>query len=214
MNGQRELTDRELSRIRLRFLDLLKSFFQDEPDAELLSRWRGTFAALNGQHISQNLDTAIHELGELLSGSSLQQIKDEYYALFVDPYSKELLPLTAAYYIDGKSFGPSLAEYRDILKEAQILKKSEISDSEDSLPLMLDALMTLIQEEKQQLSHTRHLQDRLLLDFLIPTVDALQEQIVKSICSEFYVKCVTFLKAYCELEQGLLEEGKANEGKR
>jgi len=210
MNGQTGLTDQELGRIRLRFLDLLKSFFQDEPDAELLSRWRGTFAALAEQHISQNLDTAIHELGELLGGSSLQQIKDEHYTLFVDPYSKELLPLTAAYYIDGKSFGPSLARYRDILKEAQIVKKNVISDPEDSLPIMLDALMTLIQEEKQGGSHTRHLQNKLLLEFLIPTVDSLQERIEKSITSEFYVKCVTFLKAYLELEQGLLEEETQN----
>ena len=207
MSEQTELTDQELSRIRLRFLDLLKSFFQDEPDAELLSRWRGIFAALDGQHISQNLDSAIRKLGELLSDSSLLQIKDEHYALFTDPYSKDILPLTAAYYIDGKSFGPSLARYRDILKEAQILKSSEISDPEDSLPIMLDGLMALIQEEKQGNS-TRHLQDQLLQEFLIPTVDGMKKHIDSSINSEFYVKCVTFLKAYLELEQGLLEDTK------
>ena len=163
MSKQTELTDRDLSRIRLRFLDLLKSFFQDQPDAELLSRWRGIFAALDGQRITQKLDKATHELGELLSSMTLQQIKEEHYTLFVNPYSKQLLPLTAAYYIDGKSFGPSLARYRDILKEGQVIKESEFTDSEDSLPIMLDALITLINEEQKGSIHSRHLQDQLLL---------------------------------------------------
>jgi TorA maturation chaperone TorD len=206
MSKQTELTDRDLSRIRLRFLDLLKSFFQDEPDAELLSRWRGIFAALDDQRITKNLDKASHELGELLANINLQQIKEEHYALFVDPYSKQLLPLTAAYYIDGKSFGPSLAKYRDILKEGEVIKESEVTDSEDSLPIMLDVLIALIQEEKQGDISTRHLQDQLLLEFLIPTVKAIRNHISSTTNIEFYLKCVAFLAAYLELEQGLLEE--------
>lgn len=206
MSKQTELTDRDLSRVRLRFLDLSKSFFQDEPDAERLSRWRGIFAALDGQCVTQNLDNAIHELGELLARMNLQEIKEEHYALFVDPYSKQLLPLTAAYYIDGKSFGPSLARYRDILKEGQLIKESSFTDSEDSLPLMIDVLITLIQEEKQDGCVTRPLQDQLLLEFLIPTVEAISQRIRTTESILFYVKCVAFLAAYLELEQGLLEE--------
>ncbi len=206
MSKQTELTDRDLSRIRLRFLDLLKSFFQDVPDAERLSRWRGIFVALDGQHVARNLDSAIHELSELLATMSLQQIQDEHYSLFVDPYSKQLLPLTAAYYIDGKSFGPSLARYRDIMKEGQLVKENEVTDSEDSLPIMLDVLIALIQEEKQGDTGTRHLQDQLLQEFLVPTVKAISSHISTTSNIEFYVKCVAFLVAYLELEQGLLEE--------
>ncbi len=206
MSEQTELTDRDLRRIRLRFLDLLKSFFQDEPDAERLSRWRGIFAALDGQRISQHLDNTTHELGELLAAMTLQQIKEEHYALFVNPYSKQLLPLTAAYYIDGKSFGPSLAKYRDILKEAQVIKEHEFTDSEDSLPIMLDVLIALIQEEKQGETTTRHLQDQLLQEFLIPTVKAIGKEINKTSKTIFYIKCIAFLEAYLELEQELFEE--------
>ncbi len=203
---QTDLTDRDLCRIRLRFLDLLKSFFQDVPDAERLSRWRGIFAALEKERVTQRLDTTIRQLAEILIDKSLQQIKDEHYTLFVDPYSKQLLPLTAAYYIDGKSFGPSLASYRDILKEGQLIKESSITDPEDSLPLMLDALISLIQEEKQGSLQTRHLQDRLLQEFLIPTVKQIQERISNNTNVDFYQNCVAFLGAYLELEQGLLEE--------
>ncbi|MCF8055299.1 MAG: molecular chaperone TorD family protein [Desulfocapsa sp.] len=202
---QTDITDRDLCRVRLRFLDLLKSFFQDEPDADRLSRWRGIFAALNNERINQTLDTAIRELGETLAAKSLQEIKDEHYALFVDPYSKNLLPLNAAYYIDGKSFGPSLAGFREILKQGQLIKESQITEPEDSLPIMLDALISLINEEKQGTMETRQLQDQLLMQFLIPTTKNISESISKNTEAEFYQKCINFLDAYLELELGLLE---------
>lgn len=206
MGEKTELTDRDLSRVRLRFLDFLKSFFQDIPDAERLSRWRGIMAALDGQTVSGHLDTAVHELGELLAGMRLQQITDEHYSLFVDPYSKQLLPLTAAYYIDGKSFGPSLAAYRDILKEGQLIRESEITDPEDSLPLMLDALIALIKAEVQDGRQTRHLQNQLLQEFLVPTAKEINARISDNDDVKFYQKCFAFLTAYLELEQALLRE--------
>lgn len=199
-------TDRDLCRVRLRFLDLLKSFFQDEPDAERLSRWRGIFAAIDKEQINQHLDRTIRELGETLSCKSLQEIKDEHYTLFVDPYSKELLPLNAAYYLDGKSFGPSLANFREILKQGQLIKDSTITDPEDSLPIMLDTLITLINEEQKGSLQTRELQDQLLLQFLIPTTKQIYTRISTNSEAGFYQKCIAFLDAYLELEEGLLEE--------
>ena len=200
-----DITDRDLCRIRLRFLDLLKSFFQDEPDADRLSRWRGIFAALDKENINQSLDGAIHELGEALATRSVQEIRDEHYALFVDPYSKRLLPLNAAYYIDGKSFGPSLADFRDILKQAQLIKDPRFTDPEDSLPIMLDALITMINEEQKGSMETRQMQDQLLEQFLIPTTKQIAKRISEDEEALFYRKCLSFLDAYLELEQGLLE---------
>lgn len=200
-----ELTDRDLGRVRLRFLDLLKSFFQDEPDADRLSRWRGIFAALGKERINQRLDSVIHAFGETLARKSLQEIKDEYHTLFVDPYSKQLLPLNAAYYIDGKSFGPSLARFREIMKQGQLVKDSKFTDPEDSLPIMLDALITLIHEEKKGAMETRHMQDQLLQQFLIPTTKKINERISTNKEADFYHKCIDFLDAYLELEQGLFE---------
>ncbi|MDX9897185.1 MAG: hypothetical protein RBS34_17185 [Desulfofustis sp.] len=37
--------NRDIIKTRLRFLDLIKSFFLEPPDAERLSRWRGMFHA-------------------------------------------------------------------------------------------------------------------------------------------------------------------------
>jgi TorA maturation chaperone TorD len=201
-----ELTERDLIRVRLRFLDILKSFFQGKPDAETLSRWRGIFAALEGETVSHALDGAIRKLGALLTERSLSQIQDEHYRLFVDPYSADLLPLNASYYRDGKSFGPSLAVLREIMKQGRIVKEAGISEPEDALPLMLDTFIALIAEEIRGEQDTSVLQSKLLRQFLIPSTTQIQARIVAQDGVTFYQQCFKFLQAYLELENRLLKE--------
>ncbi len=205
MSQQTELSDRDLSLVRLRFLDLAKSFFQEEPDGERISRWRGIFAALGKEHINQQLDEVTRQLGEMLDDKDLQDLRNEYYDLFVNPYSEHLLPLNASYYLDGKSFGPSLVSYRELLKQGQLIKDSSITDPEDSLLLMLDALVTLVEEEKQGSKQARVLQDQLIHQFLLPTVQHINVSITSNTRADFYQKCIAFLHAYLELEQGLMQ---------
>lgn len=200
-----ELSDRDLCLVRLRFLDLIKSFFQETPDAERISRWRGIFAALNKEQINQQLDTVTGQLSEMLDSKDLHELREEYYDLFTDPYSKHLLPLNAAYYLDGKSFGPSLVNYRELLKQNQLIKDASVTDSEDSLLLMLDTLVTLVEEEKQGSKQAREVQDQLLQEFLLPTVQHINKSIKDNPKADFYQKCMAFLCAYLELEQGLLK---------
>lgn len=211
MTQQTELSDRDLCLIRLRFLDLIKSFFQETPDAERISRWRGIFAALNKEQINQQLDTVIGQLSEMLDNKDLHELREEYYDLFTDPYSKHLLPLNAAYYLDGKSFGPSLVNYRELLKQSQLIKDPSITDSEDSLLLMLDTLVTLVEEEKQGSEQAREAQDQLLNQFLLPTTQHINKSIKDNPKAEFYEKCIAFLNAYLELEQGLLKNKPTSE---
>ncbi len=205
MSQQTELSDRDLCLVRLRFLDLVKSFFQEEPDGERISRWRGIFAALGKEHINQQLDEVTRQLSEMLDNKDLQELQDEFYHLFTNPYSKHLISLNASFYLDGKSFGPSLVNYRELLKEGQLIKDSNITDPEDSLLLMLDALAILVEEEKQGSEQARDLQDQLLHQFLIPTAQHIQKSITNNTEADFYKKCFGFLYAYLELEQGLLK---------
>ena len=204
MNETAEISDRDLILVRLRFLDLLKSFFQDTPDAERMSRWRGIFAALAKERINPQLDATVAQLTEILSTKILQELKDEYYTLFIDPFSKHLLSLNASYYLDGKSFGPSLVSYRELLKTAQLIKDGDISDPEDSLLFMLDTLVTLIEEEKQGSEQARKQQDQLLQHFLFPAAKQLGAAAAANSEADFYQHCIVFLNEYLELEQGLL----------
>jgi len=182
----------------------LKSFFQDEPDAERMSRWRGIFSALTGEHINQRFDTVIRQLGEILNKKNLQEIKEEHYELFTNPYSKDLLPLNASFYLDGRSYGPTLVDYRELLKNGQLIKDSSNTDPEDSILLMLDALVTLIEEEKQGATQARRLQDQLLEQFLMPTTEQLVQATTTNKTADFYAVCIQFLNEYLQLEQGLM----------
>ncbi len=204
MNTETDITDRDLFLIRLRFLDLLKSFFQDAPDAELMSRWRGIFSALARERINQQLDNVIRQLGEILAKKSLQEIKDEYYELFTNPYSRDLLPLNASNFLDGKSYGPTLVRYREFLMHSQLIKDSSNTDPEDSILLMLDALVTLIEEEKQASTQARLLQNQLLEQFLMPTAGQLVQIAAANKTADFYAVCIQFLNEYLLLEQGLM----------
>lgn len=206
MNTANEISDRDLILVRLRFLDLLKSFFQEEePDAERMSRWRGIFAALSRERINPSLDAAVGDLGRFLEENDLQQLKKEHYTLFIDPYSRHQLPLNGSYYLDGKSFGPSLAAYRELLKTAQLIKNRDITDPEDALPMMLDTLATLVEEEKIGSEKSVSLQEQLITRFLLPAAGSICAAAEKNPEADFYQHCTRFLVAYLELETGLFE---------
>lgn len=199
-----EISDRDLILVRLRFLDLLKSFFQDEPDAERMSRWRGIFAALCTEQINPHIDQAVQKLAEILRKKELRELKKEYYELFINPYSKFILPLNAAHYLDGKNYGPSLVRCRELLKQAQLVKIQTIKDSEDNLLIMLDTLISLIEEEKEGVAATHTHQKELVLNFLLPMANKLAAAAATNPKANFYQHCALFLKEYIILEKNLL----------
>lgn len=198
------ISDTHLRRVRLRFLDLLKSFFIQEPDAERLSRWRGTFAALAKEQVSISLDQAIIDIVKLLAQRSLESIREEFYQLFINPYGDGIIETTLSAYVDGHNYGASLAEIRGFLQVAQIAKKRSIVETEDSLVLMLDLLATLIEEEHGEQS--RHHQDELLTNFLLPFANQFNKTLKEDKRADFYAACSAFLLAYLELETGLITE--------
>jgi TorA maturation chaperone TorD len=196
--------DKQLVRIRLRLLDLLKSFFAQEPDAERMSRWRGIFTALAENRIQPDLDEGVRQLRQMLEAKKLEDLKDEYYALFVDPYNEQPVELNASHYLDGKSFGPSLVQYRQLLKDASLIKENDVTEPEDHLVLMLDALATLIEEEAET-KGCKEQQARLITEFLQPMAIAMKKQLSTNSQASFYLSCSVFLNGYLDLEQGLLE---------
>ncbi len=196
--------NKQLLRVRLRLLDLLKSFFAQEPDAERMSRWRGIFAALAENRIQPELDKGVRQLQHLLESKSLEDLKDEYYALFVDPYNEQPVELNASHYLDGKSFGPSLVRYRQLFKDARLVKENDVTEPEDHLVLMLDALATLVEEEAET-EGTKEQQAELITGFLQPMAQAMKKQLTANTQADFYLSCAVFLNGYLDLEQGLLE---------
>lgn len=197
-----ETTDREVLIIRLRLIDLIKSFFLDKPDAELLSRWRGTFAALSKEQISPQLDKAVRDVSRQLNEKNLETIRDEYYALFIDPFGEHQVNLLASYYFDGRNYGETLIQIREMLSTAEVAKDLEVKEPEDSLVVMFDLLATLIEMEKDG-DQTSSTQQQLVAEYLVPFLEKLGPVINNNPAADFYAGVVEFIIGYLDLEKGL-----------
>jgi len=199
-----DCSEREVFRVRLRFVDLIKSFFQTEPDAEKMSRWRGTFSALVKEQVNPLFDAAVRDLHRMLNERNLAAMQNEYYELFTNPFSRAQVNLTASWYLDGRSFGETLVNLRSFLAEAGIIRVAGVVDSEDSLPMLLDILASLIEEEKSGGGeYSRKLQSRLLVHWLQPLAKEVTAAVERIEPSAFYLACCRLLCGYLDLEKGL-----------
>ncbi len=198
-----DLTDRELVRVRLKFIDVIKSFFMNEPDAEKMSRWRGFFTALSGKQVNPNLDRAVEEICRQVNTKKLEVLKSEYYKLFVDPYDPDRIQLDASYHIDGRSYGMTLANFRGFLQERNLEKEAEFTDSEDSLMVMLDALGTFIEQEQSGVEIARISQATMIEQYLEPFIKLLSDVFSANETADFYKSCIRFLTGYLDLEKAL-----------
>lgn len=200
-----ELSEKELIKVRLRFVDLIKSFFQAEPDAENMSRWRGTFSALAKEQVNPLFDGAVRDICRMLNEKNLIDIQNEHYELFTNPFSKSQVNIMASYYLDGRSFGQTLVSLRGLLAEAKLEREAGVVDSEDSLPMLLDIFATLIEEEKLTDSEgVRRYQARLLTDYLEPFSREFTAAVNRIETADFYKSCCKLLCGYLDLEKGLV----------
>ncbi len=197
-----DTSTQEIYRVRLRLIDLIKSFFLEKPDAELLSRWRGTFSALSKEQISPHLDKSVRDISRQLGDKSLEDIQDEYYALFVDPFGEHSINLIASQYFDGRNYGETLILIRAIFKQAGLVKNETVADPEDSLPILFDTLATLIEMEKDG-DDTSDSQHELTETFLAPFLSKLKPVFNQNPEADFYRDVISFTSAYLDLEKGL-----------
>ena len=84
-----------------------------------------------------------------------------------------------------------------------ILPRHDIDEPEDSLLLMLDALATLVEAEKTG-TPTGEMQKRLLNGFLLPTARSMLNAACDNQRADFYQVVLTFLVAYLEMEEELV----------
>jgi TorA maturation chaperone TorD len=197
-----ETANHEIIKIRLRLIDLVKSFFVDKPDAELISRWRGTFSALSKEQISPLLDKAVRDLNRQLGDKNLEDIQEEHYQLFVDPFGDHNINLIASHYFDGRNYGETLITLRQICVDAGIAKNDTVADPEDSLPILFDLLGTLIEMEKEGVD-TGSYQQQLVQVYLIPLLGELQPVFEQNQAADFYRGIISFVIGYLDLEKGL-----------
>lgn len=200
-----ELNERDLFRVRFRFLDLIKSFFALEPDAETMSRWRGTFSALALEQVSPRFDNAVKEISRALNDKTLTELQEEYYKLFVNPFDGTMVETTASYYLNGRSYDQALVDIRSLMHEAGVEKDEAVTEPEDSLIVMLDTFVSLVEEEKVSGGEIiRRLQGRMLEEFLEPFTEKFTAVLKESEHADFYYLCCRILGGYLDLEKSLV----------
>jgi TorA maturation chaperone TorD len=199
-----ELNERDLFRVRLRFLDLIKSFFAAEPDSEMMSRWRGTFSALALEQVSPRFDNGVKKIARALSDKTLKELQEEYYTLFINPFDDGLVETTASYYLNGRSYDLALVDIRTLMHEAGVQKDEGVSLPEDSLVVMLDTFASLVEEEKSGGGEKiKKLQGRLLEEFLEPFTEKFTATLQNNEHADFYYLCCLILGGYLDLEKSL-----------
>ena len=196
--------DREIKKARLRLLDLMKSFFIGEPDAEKMSRWRGTFTALTKERVNPEFDSGARDILSYLEENSLETLQVEYYKLFTDPFTDKGLSTNASQYLDGRSHGQTLVKLRSFLTEIGVVKNEGVTETEDSLVVMLDIYHRLIEEEENTINGTKqkHLEE-LLNTYLLPFSAKLSAASSTNQFAYFYKACVQFFCGYLEMEKEL-----------
>lgn len=197
--------DKDIARVRLQFIDLVKSFFLAEPDAEKLRSWRKIFSALSEESVNKNLDAAISRMVQLLKSGQLEDFQQEYYNLFGNPFSQHGISLSASFFKDGKSHGQTLADFRGFLGNAGVAKTDGITEAEDTLPIMIDCLASLIEFEKESPDQARKMQSHLVRDYLAPLAINLEKAFRENEKADFYEACGQFLLGYTELDLALFE---------
>lgn len=204
------IQDRDLCRVRLRLVDLFKSFFAEEPDAEKLARWRGIFAALAGARVSRDFDRGKVRITDLLWTKNLIELQQEYRQLSTSPYGGQPLPTLATSSRHDRHDRDRLAEIRIIMAEAGLVRAPAAPAAADSLMVPLDTLAALIEMEKEAgEAPARELAARLVRRLLVPLAENLRTALQRGGPADFYLHCGRLLGSYLELELALDDQGQA-----
>jgi len=193
--------------VRLRLLDLFKSFFGEEPDAEKLARWRGIFAALARAQVSPAFDRGAGTIAGLLWEKSLNELQHEYCHVFTNPFVGRPVATTASFYRHGRNDGETLAGVLEIMAEAGLARDLSATAPADSLVVLLDILAALVEAEKDEdEQRARELSARLVADFLVPLAEDLTAALKANGHADFYLHCGRLLCGYLALEMELVDE--------
>ena len=201
------IQDRDLCRVRLRLLDLFKSFFGEEPDAEKLARWRGIFAALARAQVGPAFDRGAGTIAGLLWEKSLSELQQEYCHVFTNPFAGRPVATTASFYRHDCNDGETLAGVREIMMEAGLARDPSATAPADSLVVLLDILAALVEAEKDEDEpRARELSASLVTDFLVPLAENLTAALKANAHADFYFHCGRLLCSYLDLEMELVDE--------
>ncbi|BAI80796.1 conserved hypothetical protein [Deferribacter desulfuricans SSM1] len=199
----------EIDNTRMFFYDLIKSFFYTEPTEELYEKWIEIFKSMKSEELlfDDRFQQMLGFFDEVFKNYDYEKLKNEYYELFVNPFSDNLINLNASFYLDGKNFGETLVKLRDFLWKREIVKDEEFKDSEDSIVFLSDTMIYLI-KSKSELSEQIEFFEKFIEPFFLEFAKALKNHPQ----AYFYASCGALIDFMLDVEKSLLSEGNLNGG--
>ncbi len=196
---------KQINRGRILGYELVKSFFTSRPTPEKMDDWKAVMLELEGKSINPILDRSVALFNELANKMNLAQIQQEYYELFENPFGDYLVNTAASAYMDGRNFGPTLVALREFLAEAGVEKIDSWKESEDSLVVMLDFMITLIEQTDSNEKRALAAQRRLVKDFIVPFSHRFHQALTSNSVAVFYEVLGLFLLGFMEMEEAVLQ---------
>jgi len=201
MNNEIKQENTTIRQVRNFFYELSKSFFLEEPDQEKFIRWQKIIAHLAREAPNVTLAEAARQLSLALTELDASAVKNEYYDLFVNPFSHRLVNWTASFYVNGRNFGRKLVDIRQLMAEQGLVKEDAFKEPEDSLPVLLDLMARLIEIEDDLGDSGPAAQRQLLQEFLLPLADQMRQRLQADEKARFYPVCAEFLEAWLQLDE-------------
>ena len=191
---------------RAGFYALLGRLFIAPPDAALLSAIAGAApldpAAPVDSDVATSLAAAWERLRAASNDASTDAVREEFETLFVGVGRSEV-SLYASHYV-GPQSGRPLAEIRGALAELALARRSESSEFEDHLGVLLETMRMLVAGDGERLP-VDVAQQRAFFDrHIAPWVDKCCIAIEESPVANYYGSVAQFTHSFMALERDSL----------
>ncbi len=190
-----ELEENRIADVRALLYNIAKSFFK-EPEEAMFRYWKEVFERLSTESVNTGFDSAVKGIRDALNEND---IGEDFYRLFVDPYSDDHIELTVSMYFEGRNYSKTLVRVRDVLDRAGLERAEETGVPEDYIPFLFEAMEVLIRDGY----NTVESQQEIFREFLFPVIPMLSKKL-KNKGGVFYRAVGEFLEAFCRLEEDYL----------
>jgi TorA maturation chaperone TorD len=194
----------EVNLVRMFFYETIKNAFYNEPEEDFFKIIKDFITNLkeNNDFDNEDINLILNSFETVFDSYEIQDVKDEYYNLFIDPFSENLVNKNASHYLDNKDYGNTLVNVRDFIWKLKTEKDGSFKEPEDSVSFLSDYMMYLIKNEDTE--KTLELQKDFFSDFIEPMYLNLSETLKANPKAVFYA-CISLLMDYfLDLEKGYL----------
>lgn len=209
------LGEAELTRFRLDYYTLFARLLAGEPDAGLLQTLndQGNARMEAAEKVHSLMGEGWREILARAEKTSLEDITDEFNALFILP-SGDMLNPYESFYITHKLYDTPLVEVREFLNTVGLEKDDDaLSEPEDALVFELEVMRWLVdkqlgtvgtKDEAQWLEH----QQEFLSKHVLVWAPSCSKDIESSSKAGFYRGMALLLRGFLEVENDFfVEEG-------